>query len=156
RRGQPRHWPPAFGGALGPGVILCNLVGAQFEEATMVMRWIIGLLAGAAAVIAVVAQAYANGAVATGGITPNSPYGSAFGISYGWETKAKAESEAVKECEKQRGSVGTACEVVADFSHVWASVAIDPKEDTPGFGWAVESDKKTAEDRALFRCRSTS
>jgi alpha-D-ribose 1-methylphosphonate 5-triphosphate synthase subunit PhnG len=122
----------------------------------MLTRTLIKLLVGTCALAAIVGQAHAHGAVATGGITDSSPYGSAYGISYGWGTKAKAEAKALQECERHRGKLGSPCQIAATFSRQWASVAIDPKGGTPGFGWAVESDKKTAEARAMFRCKSTS
>ena len=114
------------------------------------------LLLGIGAMVASFAQADAHGAVATGGITDGSPYGSAYGISYSWRTKAEADAKALKECEQHRGKIGSPCQIVADFARQWASVAIDPKGGTPGFGWAVESDKKTAQARAMYRCTSTS
>ena len=122
----------------------------------MLARYMLKLLVGIGALVATAISAYAHGAVATGGITDGSPYGSAYGISYGWATKAKADAKALEECEKHRGKLGSPCEIVADYARAWASVAIDPKGGTPGFGWAVESDKKTVEARALFRCRATS
>lgn len=120
------------------------------------MRTGIKLLLGIGALVAPVAQAAAHGAVAAGGITNGSPYGSAYGVSYSYATKAEADARALKECEEHRGKIGSPCEIVADYSRQWASVAMDPKSDTPGFGWAVEADKKTAEARAMYRCQTTS
>ena len=114
------------------------------------------LLLGICAMAALVAEANAHGAVATGGVTPGSPYGSAYGISYSWATKAKADARALKECERHRGKVGSPCQIVADFTRQWASVAMDPKGGTPGFGWAFDADKKTVEAFALYKCKSTS
>jgi hypothetical protein len=119
-------------------------------------RIIAGLLLALGATVALVAHADARGAIAVGGITSGSPYGSAYGISYSYATKAQARSRALEECETHRGKVGTPCKVVADYSRRWASIAIDPDAGTPGFGWAVDPDKKSVEAFAMYKCKSTS
>lgn len=119
-------------------------------------RIIARLLLALGTMVALVAQADAHGAIAVGGITKGSPYGSAYGISYSFASTGQAHSRALKECETHRGKVGTPCKVVADFSRRWASVAIDPDAGTPGFGWAVDPDKKTVEAYAMYKCTSTS
>jgi hypothetical protein len=119
-------------------------------------RVITRLVLGVGAMVALAAHAEAHGAVAVGGITKGSPYGSAYGISYSFATKTQAHARALKECETHRGKVGTSCKIVADFSRRWASIAIDPEGGTPGFGWALDPDKKTVEAYAMYKCKSTS
>jgi hypothetical protein len=46
------------------------------------------------------------------------------------------------------------CEVVSTFSRKCAAVALDPKDGTPGVGWAIGDTQKNADDEALARCRS--
>src|ERR1700686_194764 len=46
------------------------------------------------------------------------------------------------------------CEVVISFSNKCAAVALDPKDGTPGAGWATGNTQKEADEEALARCRS--
>jgi hypothetical protein len=46
------------------------------------------------------------------------------------------------------------CEVVTTFSNKCAAVALDPKDGTPGAGWATGDTQKDADEEALARCRS--
>jgi uncharacterized protein DUF4189 len=46
------------------------------------------------------------------------------------------------------------CEVVTSFSNKCAAVAVDPKDGTPGAGWATGDTQKDADEEALARCRS--
>jgi hypothetical protein len=119
-------------------------------------RLVATLILGLGAPFCAITQAAAHGAIAIGGATSDSPNGSAYGISYSWATKAKADANARAECEKHRGKIGTRCEVVADYTRQWASVAMDPKGGTPGIGWGVDPDKKSVEAFALYRCKQTS
>jgi hypothetical protein len=48
----------------------------------------------------------------------------------------------------------TRCEVVTSFSNKCAAAAVDPKDGTPGAGWATGDTQKDADDEALARCRS--
>ncbi len=119
-------------------------------------RFIARLFLGIGAIVALVAQAEAHGAIAIGGNTKGSPHGSAYGLSYSFATKAQARSRALLECEKHRAGVGTPCKIVAVYARRWASIAADPKGDTPGIGWAVDADKKSVEAFALYKCKATS
>jgi hypothetical protein len=47
------------------------------------------------------------------------------------------------------------CEIVATFINQCAALALDPKDGTPGAGWATADIQQKADDEALARCRST-
>ena len=47
------------------------------------------------------------------------------------------------------------CEIVTTFSNQCAAVALDPKDGTPGAGWATADTQQQADDEALSRCQST-
>jgi hypothetical protein len=47
------------------------------------------------------------------------------------------------------------CAVVFTFTNKCAATALDPKDGTPGAGWAIGDTQKQADDEALARCRST-
>jgi hypothetical protein len=47
------------------------------------------------------------------------------------------------------------CKVISTFSNKCAAMALDPKDGTPGAGWALADTQKQADDEALARCRST-
>jgi hypothetical protein len=44
--------------------------------------------------------------------------------------------------------------VVTSFSNKCAAVALDPKDGTPGAGWATGDTQTDADEEALARCRS--
>jgi hypothetical protein len=45
--------------------------------------------------------------------------------------------------------------VVATFANQCYAQAVDPKDATPGAGWAVADTQEKADGEALARCRST-
>jgi hypothetical protein len=47
------------------------------------------------------------------------------------------------------------CEIVSTFSNQCAALALDPKDGTPGAGWATADTQQKADDEALARCQST-
>jgi hypothetical protein len=44
---------------------------------------------------------------------------------------------------------------MATFSNQCAAEAIDPKDGTPGFGWAIADTPEQAKSQALANCRDT-
>ena len=117
---------------------------------------IIGLALVIAGAVAATSHANAFGAIAVGGNDQQSPYGTAFSISYYYPTKETAEAKALAGCEDLRKGNGAACTIVGNYSHEWASVAFDPLSGTPGIGWAIGADKQSAERDAINRCRDVS
>jgi hypothetical protein len=112
-------------------------------------------------------QAMAAGAVAVG----IAPGGVAQGYADGYQTNAAnintAKALALAQCKKPRANVsgtpagsGTLaakarCEVVATFVDKCFASALDPKDGTPGAGWAIADTQRQADHEALARCRST-
>src|SRR3954465_15290503 len=126
-------------------------------------------LSGIAVILLAGGQVRAAGAIAEG-IAPG-------GVARGYEiayrvNKASAEearAEALAGCEKGQkllasGAVAATdsgnakarkrCAVVINFENKCLAVALDPKDSTPGAGWATASTQKDADDEALARCRS--
>ena len=111
--------------------------------------------------IAATTSAGAHGAVAIGGNTADTAkYGIAVGFAVNQSSQAVAESAAVAQCKTFDTSYPEQttkhCAVVATFDHEWLSVSMDPQNGTPGFGWSVNSDQKSAERNALSQCKASS
>ena len=120
----------------------------------------------AAAVVSVVgaaaaawpAAAFADGALAIGQPSDVANHGFAFGIVSNVSNSSQASNQALDLCRTAKGASSDArsvCKVVKTISQQCAAVAMDPKKGTPGAGWAVAYDKKTAESQALAQCYDT-
>lgn len=112
-------------------------------------------------------QAIGAGAVAIG----IAPGGTAQGYASGYEVNDPdintAKEDALAQCKKPQSNVsGTAansgtlaaqakCEVVATFVNKCYAQALDPKDGTPGAGWAVADTQQEADNQAMAMCRST-
>ena len=98
----------------------------------------------------------AEGALAIGQPPNIVKDGYAFGIAWNYSTKEEAASNALERCRntKSEGS-RVLCKVVRSFTHECAVVAMDPKDGTPGAGWAIEATQEKAEENALAECRAT-
>jgi len=84
-------------------------------------------------------HAYSYGAIAYG------PRSGAWGTSYRWQTKAKAESEAMAKCSEH----GSDCEVMVWFEHLCGAVATgrDGK-----VSWGLGDGEGLARKNALDKC----
>ncbi len=112
-------------------------------------------------------QAAAAGAVAIG----IAPGGAQNGYASGYEVNDPdidtAKTDALSQCKKPQANVsgtpansGTLaaqakCEVVATFTNKCYAQALDPKDGTPGAGWAVADTQEEADNQAMAMCRST-
>jgi hypothetical protein len=111
-------------------------------------------------------HAYAEGAIAEG-IAPGGP-AKGYGISIRVDrpNPDAARADALAGCRKGpdqtvsgapldsgNAKARAQCAVVSTFSKKCAAVAFDPKDGTPGVGWAVGDTQKSADDEALARCR---
>jgi hypothetical protein len=114
-----------------------------------------------AIVLFVAAVLYPNSGRAEGALAIGQPPnivkdGYAFGIASNYSTKEEATSNALELCRntKSQGS-RVLCKVIRSFKNECAAVAMDPKDGTPGAGWAVEATQEKAEENALAECRAT-
>ncbi len=85
------------------------------------------------------------------------------GIALGWNTNsptaAEARQRALAGCRDVKNSTEAArslCKIVGTFHDQCVAGAEDPDAGTPGVGWAVSADKKTAEQQALAMCPTKS
>jgi hypothetical protein len=123
-----------------------------------------GLVTGAVLSITVVglglgltSAARAEGAIAIGASGDFAKEGFAFGAAINKSSADEAGAQALATCRKYEGApkMAAICQVVFTFSHECYALSFDPKPGTPGVGWAIASDKATAEDRALKNCQVT-
>ncbi len=66
--------------------------------------------------------------------------------------RARALSDAKDSNAKLRASL---CKVIATFQNKCVADAMDPAPGTPGVGWAVADDLRSAESQALAKCEAT-
>jgi hypothetical protein len=120
-----------------------------------------------AAILAANDPANSEGAIAEG-IAPG-------GVAKGYEmsiivnraTTELARTDAVASCKKTPEKVASGaapdasnakararCAVVITFHDKCAAFALDPKDGTPGAGWAIGDTQGQADDEALAHCRS--
>lgn len=86
------------------------------------------------------------------------------GFSYGYGTKHattdEAQSYALRNCQSTRDAtkdskLRSMCKVIATFHEQCVAVAMDPANGTPGVGWAIAADLRSAESQALAKCEAT-
>src|ERR1700687_1257223 len=114
---------------------------------------------GLIAVALLSGPAVAEGALAIG--LPNDV--TKDGIALGWNTNsptaAEARQKALAGCRDGKNSTDAArslCTIVGTFHNQCVAGAEDPDPGTPGVGWAVAADKRTAEQQALAKCQASS
>lgn len=102
--------------------------------------------------------ARADGALAVGLPEEGAQEGFAYGYATGL-SPAEAKKRALAECRKPRGSTNRAvrdlCHTVETFDHGCVAVAMDPGNGTPGVGWGVGEDRRSAERVAIAACHET-
>jgi|HubBroStandDraft_1064217.scaffolds.fasta_scaffold01168_14 hypothetical protein len=85
--------------------------------------------------------------------------GLAIGDGFNYASVQEAEQGAMARCLDQYNNRGThrnsTCTVVAHFDHQWLSVAMDPADGTPGFGWGIAATEDEAVSQAMDNCRRT-
>jgi hypothetical protein len=129
-------------------------------------------LVGATAFMLLVGVLRASQATAAGAIAVGiAPGGAQNGYSSGFVVNAPnydtAKERALARCKKtQENASGTPadsgtraaqarCEVVTQFAVKCYAWAADPRDGTPGAGWAVADTQDLANDEAMARCRAT-
>jgi len=72
-------------------------------------------------------------------------------------TVEEAKAAALAGCRKSATSetLRALCKIVATFSNQCVAEALDPKDGTPGFGWAMARNSAEARRQAIANCRDT-
>jgi len=102
--------------------------------------------------------AAAAGALAVGVAPGGAQDGFAFGMNSNKPSAEAARQEAVKACgsAKESNDVARArCKSVGTFTNQCAAMSMDPKDGTPGVGWAVAATSDEANKAALAKCEAT-
>jgi hypothetical protein len=123
--------------------------------------WRRALLA-AALLVGMIARsglATADGALAVGEPSDVAAEGFAYGFAVDKATGEAARAEALRDCREPAPGIDpraqALCAVVQAFKSQCFAVAMDPKDATPGVGWAVAPDKEAAGRAALAKCVAT-
>ena len=85
--------------------------------------------------------------------------GVSVGVSWNFDTRAEADSQAVSQCrafEEAGEAARSQCRVAATIDNQCVAVAVDPEPGTFGLGWAMGGTSQQAEAGALAKCRSAS
>ena len=86
------------------------------------------------------------------------------GFTYGYTndkaTTDEAQSTALEQCRTSRDAKANSklrsyCKITFTYSNQCVAVAMDPAAGTPGVGWAVANDLRSAESQALAKCEET-
>jgi uncharacterized protein DUF4189 len=103
--------------------------------------------------------AAADGALAVGEPADVAEEGYAYGFAINRASPDEASGMALRDCKTESPGVDkraqAMCKVVQTFRDKCFAVAMDPKDATPGAGWAVADDKATAGRNALAKCMDT-
>jgi hypothetical protein len=103
-------------------------------------------------------EAAAHGALAVGLPDNVAKSGVAMGRSWNHETAESARNEALDRCLSEKNASIEArklCEIVREFEDECVALAMDPKDGTPGVGWAIAKSEADAEKAAMKKCKST-
>ena len=82
------------------------------------------------------------------------------GIAYGWainfKTVDEARKKAMDNCRTYKAAPNAArfCRLIGAADKQCVALAFDPKDDSPGMGWALAGDREAARKRALDDCRA--
>jgi hypothetical protein len=102
--------------------------------------------------------AAADGALAVGEPADVAAEGYAYGFAVN-RTSDEASTKAMRDCTTASPGVDPRaqrlCKIVQTFRDKCFAVAMDPKDATPGAGWAVADDRATAGRNALAKCMET-
>jgi hypothetical protein len=103
--------------------------------------------------------AAADGALAVGEPADVAAEGFAYGFALDQANAENAGADALRDCRKETPGVDpraqALCRVVQAFKDQCFAVAMDPKDATPGVGWAVDASKESASRAALAKCVAT-
>ncbi len=118
----------------------------------------LGYVVALAAIAAVATSpAAADGALVVGSTADVARDGIAIGTSINYKTADEAEQAALQRCRNYKPAPKAAaqCRSVGTFRGECYAISFDPKEGTPGAGWAIAATKELAEQRAVANCQIT-
>jgi hypothetical protein len=89
------------------------------------------------------------------GVTGKPTEGLASGYSYNYDDVKEAERTALQSCSDYKPAPKAArrCKLFASMKKGCVAIAFDPKDDSPGMGWAVDEKREVAENDAIEACR---
>jgi Domain of unknown function (DUF4189) len=100
----------------------------------------------------------AAGALAVGVAPGGAQDGFAFGMNSNKPNAEAARQDAIKACGTAKESNDVArsrCKSVGTFTNQCAAMSMDPKDGTPGVGWAIAANSADANKAALAKCEAT-
>jgi len=101
----------------------------------------------------------ADGALAVGQPRDVAAEGFAYGFALNKSSSDEAKQKALDDCKTPAEGVDkraqALCAVVQTFQNQCFAVAMDPKDATPGVGWAVADNKDAAGQAAMAKCVAT-
>jgi lipoprotein NlpI len=99
----------------------------------------------------------AEGALAIGMPRDVAKSGFAAGFSYNAKTEEAARQTALDYCKKATAPEKTRslCKVIETFSDRCVALSMDPKVGTPGAGWGIGDNLRSAQRAALSKCETT-
>jgi hypothetical protein len=118
----------------------------------------LGVIGVLLAQIAWAGTANAAGALAVGVAPGGAQLGFSYGLTSAHNSDGEAQTVAVNACRGAKESNKAAqagCMLISTFTNQCAAVAMDPKNGTPGVGWAVGADAATANRIAVASCEAT-
>ena len=103
--------------------------------------------------------AAADGALAVGVPADVAKSGFDYGFTNNRSSADDAKTTALELCRKPGPTKSKVamplCAVVGSYRDQCVAVAMDPQAGTPGVGWAIAADKRSAEAQALAKCEAT-
>ena len=135
---------------------LANLIVSTHTEDVMIRPGCVCALLAMAALLAA-APAHADGALAVGSTSDVVKDGIAVGTAVGYKSADEALQAALERCRgyQQAPKAAALCRSVGTFKGECFAVSFDPKDGTPGAGWAIAKTKDLAEARAMTNCQLT-
>jgi hypothetical protein len=103
-------------------------------------------------------QTRADGALAISQMKDIAKSGLAIGLSSNYAGKDEARTRALDECHAFANApkaTRDTCAVILSFRDQCVAISLDPKDGTPGFGWAAADKKEVAQSESLARCVAT-
>ena len=100
----------------------------------------------------------AAGAMAVGVAPGGAQLGFSYGVNSDKPDETVAARDALNGCKTSKESndkARTLCKTIGTFTNQCAVIAMDPKDGTPGVGWAIATDAASAKKQALASCEAT-